>query len=1735
MKSLSRKIVSLTLIMMLVLSSFSFAGVSSSLDNSELLKLIGNNSVKISDGLQKLDVKDDEVVRVIVELKNEPIINYATQKGIKVSQLSERDINKLSTGIQAEQDAVLEEIENESVQTEVLNRFENVFNGFSMNVEYGQIEKIASLENVKKVYVANRYDRPEPQMSNSEKLTQSKYVNEQLKNTGKGIVVAIIDSGLDPSHKDFKLDSDATKTLTEENIGSLVVDKSLPGKFYTDKVPYGYNYMDKNGEIRDLGADASMHGMHVGGTVGANGTLKGVAPNVQLLGMKVFGNDPEMPSTFGDIIVKAIDDSIALGADVMNLSLGSSAAFVDPEDPEQKAVARAVDNGIVMSISAGNSAYYGNGYDLPLVTNPDIGVVGAPGVSNDSLQVASVDNFGLLYNTKVEADGLDMEVVGYGKDDWAGVFDKDEVTLVTIGGNVGNPDDFKGVDVKGKVVLVKRGSLTFVDKTENAFAAGAKGIIVYNNNINAHFYKDQGGWSIPFMKVNVDEGAALEKLIADNGGEVTIKIADVEAYVNPVTGELSDFSSWGVTPNMDFKPEISAPGGNIYSTFNDDKYGFMSGTSMAAPHVAGGSALMIDRINNDEIFSAFKAKNKDKAELAKNILMNTARPVKDNYYSDDNGVITGHSYTSVRRQGAGSMDLKSAMETTVVVTEKTTGIAKVLLGEMENKASFDLIAKNFGKDAVKYDIGVMAQTNDYDDGYNLLTSEMLKGAKFNVTVGGKVVNGPVEIAGNSQIEIHVDIDLTNAKTSKGDDILTAFPNGNFVEGYVFLYTKNTEASNTETEKSTAFENAKKAVDEKSALVDELATKVTDAAVSVALVDEEIEALDAEFNKAVDENASLSEKYNAITDAKSDLDDAQAIYQGLLDDNKDMDLDKDLEELNTLKNNKADSEAKIETLNTEIAALETELSGLEAESEEFKAKQAEIDAKQADLEAENATLATLVTDIEAKEVVVADNTEIATSIDNANKAVSEAEKAYNAAVEGLTDVEKAAYDEYVVVLSTINTKINAKKAEKADLDKALADITDEYNKEVKALELLEAALETATDDLNVAKEDNFDVLPLSVPYLGFYGDWGKAPAFEGLRDSEDSFYNLTGLYTESPVFEDFLGANSKGKIVPELISFSPNGDKIMDNALPILSVNRNVENVEFNILNKDKTLLRTLGREESMRKTFYDGGEGKRFYYLSDYAWDGTINGTMAADGQYYYEIKGTLADGTVHTLRLPLKLDNTKPVIDRYTYKNGGDTLTVFASDSTAGISKYVLSEVVGEELVPVQTSLDGVFKISELEHRGYQVRIAVVDNAGNIAENDNDIALNDSHNPEIKLPTIEAFSTINTKEFVLKGEAVEMNKPTITVDGEKVVTTYNEAANKYEFSKSYKYEEDGKKGIVVLAEDNIGNKLEFIRHFYIDSTPAVLNLTSDVALDATHKTVVANNVEKINFKGNVTDTLFPNLIVSVNGDVIYRADKDYVSYENLMVGAKYDFERTLTLKDGINKFVVEVTDAGGNVTKEEQTIIRLDKDGKAPYEFKIAELKLDAPEAGVSYDRSLNYSAKADVACDWVVDVINPRGEKVATFTDSAKTEISGTWAPERNVKLNGEFKVVVSAKKGETTVKEEKTFEVYNYQFLVNKISKLDRAGMLNIVVDIENLDDKANSPLVVVQIRRADGTVLSINTAQSKVNEKEKATLSTGIQMPKNGSYTAEVFVWDKWDESETLAQPQTKDAAFKFDVE
>ncbi|PGS50927.1 S8 family serine peptidase [Bacillus sp. AFS041924] len=748
------------------------------------------NKNKVSDA--KANLKASDKVRVIVEVDGQSPVEYATKQGKLFKDLSESQKSSLYAKVESQQNSVKSKLQSKGININYKKQFSTAFNGFSGVVEFGDVAKIEATSGVKSVYLAKEYNRPEseqvtPDMTKSHQFIQSKETWKDTGYDGKGMVISIIDTGIDPTHRDFKLTDPSKEDLTKDSVAQLVKDKGLQGKFYTDKVPYGYNYYDQNDIVTDLGPGASMHGMHVAGTTAANGDeanggIKGVAPEAQVLAMKVFSNDPSYPSTWSDIYLAAIDDSIKLGADVLNMSLGSVASSYQPESAEDLAITRAVDNGIVCAVSSGNSNHIGYGWGDPLAQNPDIGVTGAPGLNKDTISVAASGNEAYLYEHAITVEGNNsLSVVGKGIDDWKKLSDKfgGNLPIVDLGKadngsyKLGFPEDYNGVDVKGKIVLVARGSLAFADKTKYASQAGAAGIIVWNAT-NGVQYADQGGWEVPIMLVNSKaDGEALSNAINGSG---TLHVNQTARNESPEMGRMTSFTSWGVTPSLGLKPEITAPGGNILSTVNNNQYEVMSGTSMAAPHVAGGSALVQEYLKNDKRFSSLGVS--ERTHLAKVLLMNTSKVIND---------LDGHPF-SPRRQGAGMMQIENAVTTPVYFYNKSTGEAKYELKDFQSKqVSMTFTAKNISTKDAFYKVDTTALTDEFYQ-----TTGVDRNALQTGKLDGVKIDAPesVMVPAGQSVDFTVKIDLTNAKIpgfdKGGKEILADLHENIFVEGSVNL-------------------------------------------------------------------------------------------------------------------------------------------------------------------------------------------------------------------------------------------------------------------------------------------------------------------------------------------------------------------------------------------------------------------------------------------------------------------------------------------------------------------------------------------------------------------------------------------------------------------------------------------------------------------------------------------------------------------------------------------------------------------------------------------------------------------------------------------------------------------------------------------------------------------------------------------------------------------------------------
>jgi hypothetical protein len=237
----------------------------------------------------------------------------------------------------------------------------------------------------------------------------------------------------------------------------------------------------------------------------------------------------------------------------------------------------------------------------------------------------------------------------------------------------------------GQVALVRRGGCTFYTKSSNAQAAGATAVVLYNNTVGRISPTVVGSpaITIPVVAISDAEGALIDSRLAS--GPVTMTWTNkLGSFPNPTGGLISSFSSWGLTPELDLKPNIGAPGGLIYSTFPLEQGGYatLSGTSMASPHVAGGAALIL------------QAKPKLKPDQMKMRMQNTADPA--NWWGNPSlGFLD-----NVHRQGAGMLDIPGAILTHLTITPSELALGERAAGP----ATRMLELHNVGKSVVTYTV-----------------------------------------------------------------------------------------------------------------------------------------------------------------------------------------------------------------------------------------------------------------------------------------------------------------------------------------------------------------------------------------------------------------------------------------------------------------------------------------------------------------------------------------------------------------------------------------------------------------------------------------------------------------------------------------------------------------------------------------------------------------------------------------------------------------------------------------------------------------------------------------------------------------------------------------------------------------------------------------------------------------------------------------------------------------------
>jgi minor extracellular serine protease Vpr len=583
-----------------------------------------------------------------------------------------------SASLKAEKAAFKAAAANEKLSYKDRLSFETLWNGVSIEASPETAASLGKLDGVKNVWPVLTVSIPEttaadPELSTAIAQTGADIAQNELGLTGAGVKVAVMDTGVDYDNSSLGGDGVARTNSTMFPNSRVVAGRDLVGDaFNANSADPAFNPNPTPDALPD---DCQGHGTHVAGIVGANGAIKGIAPGVQLGSYRVFGCNG---STTADIMLQAMEAALADDMDILNMSIGS--AFQTwPQYPTAAGSDRLVNRGVIVVASIGNSGADG------------VYSAGAPGVGRKVIGVASMDNSHVELRTfTVTPDGVQIgytNATGAPAAPTAG-----SATMSKTGTPASTADgcDSTGgvpASAAGTVVLIRRGTCTFHEKARNAQTAGAIGVVLYNNVAGRVSPTVVGpvAITIPVVAVSDTEGVLLNDRIA--AGTTTLTWTNqVGKFQNATAGLASSFTSYGLTAELDLKPDVAAPGGLIRSTYPLEKGGsaLLSGTSMASPHTAGAAALIL-QAHPDSKWDDIRAR-----------LQNTADPARW-WGQPGNAALREPAH----RQGAGMIDIDDAVLSTTRIDP-----SKLALGESQaGPQTHTLTIGNSSASAQSYALG----------------------------------------------------------------------------------------------------------------------------------------------------------------------------------------------------------------------------------------------------------------------------------------------------------------------------------------------------------------------------------------------------------------------------------------------------------------------------------------------------------------------------------------------------------------------------------------------------------------------------------------------------------------------------------------------------------------------------------------------------------------------------------------------------------------------------------------------------------------------------------------------------------------------------------------------------------------------------------------------------------------------------------------------------------------------
>ena len=702
--------------------------------------------------------------------------------------------------------AVAAQFPGASAQVE--REYDNVLTGFALKAPAGALDAIRRAPGVRAAFLereghvndgatldaeggleASQNGGQDPANLSAQLMMRT----DQVAQKGEGKVIAVIDTGVDTTHQAFTGELAGTPPLTPQKVAALTsqLGEGKTGVYISQKFPFAYDYADGDNDASPREGGSGFHGTHVAGIAAGNADkIVGTAPNAQVIVAKVTRSEDD--ALLDSALLASLDDMLVLHPDVINLSLGWTAGMDNEADTVYATVYKKLqDAGITVNAAAGNafSTGYGNnsGKGLPYASDPDSSVIDEPATYSSVVAVASVEN-ALIRNAFTvngkdigyqRSRGMNGEKVAYFSDLPAGTYEY-------VDAGFASEEDVAALKEKypdglaGKIALVSRGKMTYQKKVENLYDLHPAGILVYNNvSVGSLIIMNLTTQDMPAAFISQADGQAML-----DAPEHKLSIAEGQVLPQSSIYEASEFSSWGVSPDLRLKPEIAAPGGNVFSSIPNGAYEQTSGTSMATPQMAGISAIVLQRVQSDPLFASMSARQQ--ADVVQNLIMGTARPLTDAAQT------TGALY-SPRKQGAGLVDALAATTSSVyptVVGAAEQSRPKADLGDGTKGWHFDVTLHNLSGTAATYELSSQALSEIVDGGFFTEHSSDWRGHGVEITYSGaasaSAEGATVMVPASGEATVGIDVTPGSEFASYVADNT---PNGTFLDGFVRFASK----------------------------------------------------------------------------------------------------------------------------------------------------------------------------------------------------------------------------------------------------------------------------------------------------------------------------------------------------------------------------------------------------------------------------------------------------------------------------------------------------------------------------------------------------------------------------------------------------------------------------------------------------------------------------------------------------------------------------------------------------------------------------------------------------------------------------------------------------------------------------------------------------------------------------------------------------------------------------------